>query len=313
MLKVSNLVYVIDKFAELTDELCKRILNEPKLKVILDDKGLLDEFNKSMPERPITELREEHLKNLNLLLRDMSKIEDPELEELLKQFGNLKVSETLLEFLIEKYINEFGDMKSQLDVDEVDFLLSEFTLRSLVELAVSESVPGNQVSSTLKQHLESYRDILKNPEAEDFALNSARAVQQISVDMGQLALLITSLPHTSNESKYREALSIRDSENFDFLDDDDFDIEAAFREADASISSDVQKGMEKSHEILQGPSQDVATPEEEAYAAALRQAYETREREKREQEADLRRGDEFADEDIAALPLGTARPSTPTI
>jgi hypothetical protein len=276
MFKLSNLTHAVSKFAELTDELCKKILRDPKLKVILDDKGLLDKFNKSMPEQSLVELKNEHMRNLRILLKEMSPVEDPELKQLLDDYGNIKLSESFIDYLTEKYLStEFGTGKTELDIDDIEFLLSEFTLKSLVELAVASGGKA-QASPKLKDILIYYRDVVKSPEDKRYALDLARAIQMIGVEMGNVALFITSMTDTTNESKYREALSIRDSEDFDFLDDDDFDIDAAFRQAEGKLSSSVQEDADKSYEISKMPEQGTITPEDLAYMDALKTLKKTK-------------------------------------
>lgn len=240
-----SLLYLIDKFAKLTDNQYKQIYHSQYMKDILNSKDLIDEFNISLPQYSEKEIAQHYniSKGKSNIETGWKILSDKKIDEFISTEGGNRIPNELSKSLY-RYVE--NQEKIELQDDDILALRRYFigNVRNLIEdYAFSASPDINIIYSFIDAYTE-IKSANKGP-------TYSAAVMTLIKDF-YIMCMNRKLEETDKYlvKKYEDALKVRESDMFDFLFEQDKEFGMKPTQNKSSLPRQHQEAKKKEEEAL---------------------------------------------------------------
>jgi len=215
----SKLYKLADKFAALTDEQYKAVLRNPQMMHLLDRTDRLDEFYRSMPETPLSEI-ENRLSGISEGIVEKSKKQFPEsIEEFLKINGDRQLP---LEFEKQMRADILSEDESYSDQEAQRYsaYVEKATWNDILSNYLKSAYYDEEKLNDLLYFFKIYNEIVNE---EDLSEKDKNMIATLNKRIVQILITIMKSIFAGKAIEYEavrrlmRAQKIRKSDYFDFL------------------------------------------------------------------------------------------------
>jgi len=221
----SNLYKLANKFAALSDEQYKSILRDPKLLQFLDKTNKLDEFYKSMPEVPLTEIEE----RINRMSKGIAKMKERKLPEEMKVFIDNNGSNQIPIDLLQQIRSNILEDESYSEKESYTYFkyIEDITYSEFLQTYLKSPYYSDLKLKKFLDDYKKYKELLYKEslnERENILLGMLKLDLVKTLVVMMKSIFSTESVETEINNNLIEAERIRKSDDFDFLNDEIIDL-----------------------------------------------------------------------------------------
>ncbi len=207
-----GLLYLIEKFAKLTDDQYKRVYFSTHMKDILNSKDLLDDFNIALPQYPEAEIKQHYdiSKNKSNVDAGWAILSDKKIDEFIKTEGSNKIPADL-----SKSLHRYIENQEKIELQDDDILtLRRYFLGNVKDLIEDYAFSSHPDANIIYSFIDAYSEI----KSENRGPSYSAAVMTLLKNF-YLMCMDRKVEETDKYlvKKYEDAIKVRESDMFDFL------------------------------------------------------------------------------------------------